>query len=195
MGTTSMIPGPGRVGIGVPNWYGYAFNRTGSTLAIGEVLQIDMTSAAGEFAPNAQLGHDDHILGNLVVATAASATVPGIGGEVNATTIGQPSAIFVLVIGLGDGGPAGSTPGGDNAIVRVLVAGVGHKIKPKSGESLTVGRHFFAEASVLTVTNTLVKGKKSLGWATATSSAADALTDCVFDGWHGFGTAPLDLLA
>lgn len=191
---------PGGIGIPSEERTAIVFNRTGSTLTLWELVQLDHTDADANYTdPNENtpvavgLGSANNFLGNVITPTAASATVPGIGGQVNATTVGTAPAIFGVVVDLLDGATAGTTPGANDARVKIMLCGI-TKIRPPSGSTLTMGRAIYPAATVRTVTNVLAKGVKCLGFALATSGANDLPTTCLFDGWHGFGIAYVDEL-
>ena len=195
----AVIGYPG-AGIAVEQRFAYVRNRTGVTLLVGELVQLDHTDADAQYTdPNETtavavgLGTDNNFLANVTTPTAASATVPGIGGEVNATTVGTAPAIFAVVIDLLDGSPVGTTAGADNARVRVMLSGICKILSPAAGQ-LTYGQAIYPAATVRTATAVLAKNVKCVGFALATSGANNTATTCLFDGWHGFGVAALDAL-
>jgi hypothetical protein len=186
---------PGRLGYAPEERFAYVTNRSGGTLALNELVQFDHTDAGNEYTdPNETtpvsvgLGTANTWLASVKTPGAASATVPGVGGQVDATTVGTAPAVFAVVVDLLEGA------GADNTVVRVQLSGI-VRIKPVSGGALTYGRAIFPVSGAKTVTNTLTKGLKCLGFALATSGTNDLATTCVFNGEYGYGIAYLDAVA
>lgn len=168
------------IGLHLDNNTATVWNRTGSTLQIGNVVQFDMTEAQSETAAAGGWR------ANVIVPTAASATIPGIGSHVDKDTVSQPPAIFGVVVNLLN------DKGVDNTRVLVAVRGNTIAVLPPSGSTLTKGMGVFPAATVMTATNVLTKGVKCIGFANATSTGNDALTLCTIDGINGFGVAYQD---
>ena len=100
------------------------YNRTGSAVALGDVLMLDHLAAETEssksIAPNTDIGGDSAQLtscwplGNAVVPITSGI---GVAGAVSATT-GDPGAIFGVVTSLMQGA------GADNTKVELTLYGV-----------------------------------------------------------------------
>lgn len=181
----SNISGPGGYGLILDEKTGWGFNRTGGTVAVGEVLQCDHTAASSDFTHSDQPFTVGDFTANFIVPVAGNATVPGVGTQVNNDTPGQPGAIFVVVI---DTGPS---QGADNGLIRVAYKHPNVMVRPVSGGALTQGLYAAPSASVKTVTNTLTRGKKCIALPRKTG-AVDTLTPCIFNGVEGLGSAVQD---
>lgn len=181
----SNISGPGGYGLILEEVTGWGFNRTGGTVSVGEVLQCDHTAASTDFTHSDQAFTTGDFTANFIVPVAGTATVPGVGTQVDKDNPGQPGAIFVCVI---DTGPS---QGADNGLIRVAYKHSNVMVQPVSGGALTQGLYAAPTASVKTVTNTLTKGKKCIAMARKTG-ATDTLTACIFNGVEGLGSAVQD---
>lgn len=113
---TGFPPAPGKPFNPMP-MFTYAWNRTGGTVAIGEVLMADDLATQAETDVNANWGDGGtaalaHWTLNLIVPTTA-----GLGGLLADTNTGVPS-IFAVVVGFAENANTTSA-GADNSRIEV----------------------------------------------------------------------------
>lgn len=167
---------------------GLVWNRTGGTVAIGEVLMTDTkgtqaedTQVAGSATnvsgtlPITNRGADGFPLNNVIVPATA-----GLGGL--GTTAIDPGYWFGVVTGLGTDGT-----GADNTRVEVTYQGV---VLAKMAATLATpqwGVVVTAANAVKTLTVTTAAGQKLLGRLEQDTTTANALALVFFNGIDGIG--------
>lgn len=175
MTTRNMVP----VGIGYQPDYvgGTVFNRTGATLAVGELIMLDMLGADGASSKAFTAATDSLVGGNAwPLAQALTPTTAGIGA-----LSGSAGVIFGVVDDLLAGG------GADDTLMHVCWKGI-VKIKQKStAASGEYGKPISGENGVRTVTTAVTVAVKQLGKIIEDATTANANATCLFNGVEGFG--------
>lgn len=180
-------------GIGYhPDYIGaIVFNRTGSTVRIGEVVMFDMkiSDATPIFGGNAtQAAYADVVSPGLDGFSLTNVVDPATAGlGVLGTTAVDPGFYFGIVDDLM--ADAGVT----EKLIHVCLKGF-TKVRMTStvGAEDTVpgeyGKVFIGANGVRTATATTTNGCKSLGRLLEENTVADSLTFCLFNGIDGMGT-------
>lgn len=169
---------------------GRVWNRTGATLARGEVVMTDtlaldpetgqvvgdLGAISGVSSITTNPGADSFPLNNVITPTTA-----GIGGV--GTTAIDAGYWFGLVIGLGDVGT-----GADNTIIEVLWQGRGSAKMEANVATPQYGKSLVAADTKRTLTLTTIAGNKIIARLEQDTTTAAALANVLFDGITGFGT-------
>lgn len=175
------------VGVGYHPDYvsGTVWNRTGATLAVGELVMLDMLAADAGFGSNATAAlYADTVPGGdgFPLAQILTPTTAGIG----ALNAGSPGAIFCVVDDILSGA------GADDTQVHVCFKGyVKVKMASTVGAQGTApgeyGKVIVGANGVRTATATYTVGNKAVGRLLEENTTANALSLCLFNGVEGFG--------
>lgn len=169
------------VGIGyVPDYIGgTVYNRTGATLAVGELVMIDHLAADAGFGGNSSaavyvaqsVGSDTHPLAQMLTPTTVGAGAVG----------GAPGAYFGVVDDVLDRG------GVDDSLIHVCWKG---HTKVKMAATVGAGEYgkvIYAADGVRTATATYTAGKKGLGRLLQNTTTQDTNALVIFNGIEGLG--------
>lgn len=179
----------GGLGIIPQSLTGIVWNRTGATLAVGEVVMTDtlaldaetgqvagdLGTISGVSSVTNNPGADSFPLNNVITPTTA-----GIGGL--GTTAIDTGYWFGVVINLGTVGT-----GADNTKIGVLWQG---RTKAKMAATVATaqyGKSLVPANAVRTLTLTTAAGNKIIARLEQDTTTQDTLADVLFDGINGFG--------
>src|SRR6185436_18381988 len=171
--------GPQGVGLNprfesVPVW-----NRTGSTVRVGEIVMFDIflssTATAGANFTTV-IGSNNHDYANVV--TPATAGIGGLTGGSGHT--GAPFGCVMDVPGQN---------GLDGTLIRVCVRGPTRARFAAAGGTLA-GKLCFPSDSSLKLSTTVVAGVKAIAELIDRATTVDGLSLVNFDGLDGFGSVP-----
>jgi hypothetical protein len=169
------------VGIGYqPDYIGApVYNRTGATLAVGELVMVDMLAGDAGFGGNASaalylaqpIGNELHPLAQVLTPTTAG--------------IGALSASAGVIFGVVDDVMAGG--GADDTLIHVCWKGLVKIKMAGTAASGEFGKPILGANGVRTVTTTVTVGVKQLGKVLADATTANSNSLCLFNGVEGFG--------
>lgn len=159
---------------------GICYNRTGATVAVGEVLMVDLLAADGGFGGNASaalyvaqtFGNELHPLAQMIIPTVVG------DGVVNSTGVG---AIFGVVDDLMSGA------GADDTQVHVCWKGI---VKAKMASTVGAGEYgkaVYGAGAVNTLTATFLIGGKCLGRLLQNTTTTNTNALLLFNGVEGLG--------
>lgn len=157
----------GGKGLGLNRQEASFTNRTGTALAAGDVVQVDLAASAAE-STNFKVGDANSALGNVVAVSAIGARC-------------YPIAIAL-------------EPTADNATGNFLLRGVTNTTARQGSGDIPIGTPLTAEAADLELTADAVAGARIVAIAQTLVANADTTAtdggDCtvLFDGLSGFGS-------
>jgi len=154
------------IGIAFDTKDAVVYNRTATTLALGDVVMFDMGNTDGDTGTTTALGAKASIFSNVIVPATA-----GIGGVAS-----DVRYIFGCVIDLLDGA------GADNALVKVRIEG---PCKVNVAAAVDLGDLLQPADGIKTLNDTSVAGVVFIAWAREAGSTS---VECIFDGFRGFGS-------
>ncbi len=161
--------GPG-VGLFFKKTFAKAYNRTGATLTVGEVVMFDLAAVNGNtLGTDYTEGANDSIFANVVTPTTA-----GIGVLTSSGTTGDPGYYFGVVVDLLNGA------GVDNTIVRLQIQGLVRVSMVAT--AITIGLPLFPKDGVRTLSPVVVAGQRVLARAWEPNASAVGVFLCMFDG-------------
>ncbi len=178
------LGGPG-TGLAIANEEFKVWNRSGGTLAVGDIVMLDMASIDGDTDATADL--ETGITANVTKPTAL-----GMGG-VSGASLGTGNIIaywFGVVTDIYTSYHAarGTTAGGDNQIIKVLFRG---KCDAKfTTDDINIGYPLFPSAGQTYLTLTLAAGNKCIAMAVDDNASAAGLFEVLFNGIEGFTCGP-----
>jgi hypothetical protein len=154
--------------------FGVVVNNTGTTLALGDLIMLDMNNAA-----NTSL-----IPGNILspLSLAVLPNVIGVGGLSGTTTVS--GHWFGIVVDLLGGAGAASTG------VKVQFQGIVKKASLTS-TAATIGLDLVGTTAVKTLSAGVSAGKKVLGKVWEPNGGVAGNYQIIFDGINGLGVNPL----
>lgn len=153
--------------------YGKVWNRTGTTVALCEVVMCDMTDSDADNATfSYTLGNSGTNTSNVMVPNT-----DGIGGLSGATI--KAGFIFGVVTDLLTGAGADNT--------EIIVQWKGYAKVAMVATAITTGVALCAANNVKTLTPTFAAGNKCLALASQPNGSAAGNYWCWFDGVNGFG--------
>lgn len=159
----------------------HVWNRTGATLAVGELVMFDIKATDGDSSVAAIPGANNSPYANVITpVTVGLGTLSGAGAP-------DPGYMFGVVCDLLDGGGQGQTPGADNKLIKVCLVGYVYAKMADTAASGARGDVLVAADAVRTLTTTTAAGKKILGRVDEDVTTANALARILFDGINGFG--------
>lgn len=167
------------VGFGYQPEYigGWVYNRTAATLAVGELIMLDMLGADGASSKAFTAATDSVVGGNAwPLAQALTPTTAGIGAL---------SASAGVIFGVVDDVLAGG--GLDDTLMHVCFKGIVKIKMAGTAGSGEYGKPISGANAVRTVTTTVSVAVKQLGKIIEDATTANALSTCLFNGVEGFG--------
>lgn len=170
----SKVQGPGRCGLNVDTITCRVFNRTGTTVALGDLVMFDFSDSDADNPPfSLVIGNDGSILANVIVPATN-----GIGGLSGATIKGW--YWFGVVTNLDPEKANATTPGADNTVIEIAVQGVVNAACVAT--AITTGVTLCAANGVKTLTPTFAAGNKALAMAWQPNGSAAGVYQVIFDG-------------
>lgn len=177
--TTRNMLGVG-IGYSPDNISGWVYNRTGATLAVGELVMIDHLAADGGFGGNASaaayvaqtVGNELHPHAQVITPTTA-----GIG----ALNSGAPGAYFGVVEDVLAGA------GADDTLIKVCWKGITSIKMASTVGAGEYGKVIVGANAVRTATATYTVGNKALGRLLQNTTTANTNALVIFNGIEGFG--------
>lgn len=174
---------PGHVGARIWREEWSAFNRTGGTRAVNDIVQFDIFNKSGLVTADAMEGADGHWLSNVVLPASN-----GIGG-INTVTGGGgteqdgfgTAAWFGVVISLLRG------TGAANQLM--LIRAVGEVVAKHKNDDINIGTMLVAEnaAVALQKLTNAMPGRRTIAVAKHDNASTAGSFICDFDGINGFG--------
>ena len=171
--TKLMQQGGDGVGLFPANEYAYANNRTGATLALGDVVMFDIKDTDAGTGTTTAIGADASAYANVIDPTTA-----GIG-TLSGASPAHPGYFFGVVVNLGP------DAGADNALVKLQVRGLCRA--SCTADAITIGVPLIAANGVNTLAPSPAAGNKILALAREANSSTAGLYEVWFDGIDGFG--------
>jgi hypothetical protein len=148
------------------------WNRTGSTLAEGDIVMFDHTASDGHTGTTLVLGADAGTLSNVIVpATAGLGAVSGDGGY-----------WFGAVLP-----PKLGTTNADDTLVWIRVMGI-CKVKVTADAAL-IGAPVYPQDALMTLISTQTDGVRPIARLREANASAAGAFEAIFDGIHGVGAA------
>lgn len=159
-----------------------AMNRTGTTLAIGDVVMFDMGDTDAATTTTLEEGNAGSVFANVVLPlTVGIGALSGTSG-----TGGGAPFFFGVVVDLM--AQPGQTAGGDDTRVKLQIQGVARVSMVAT--AISVGFGLVAANGVKTLTPTFAPGNKILAVAWEPNGSAAGVYTCLFDGLHGITPGP-----
>lgn len=164
----------------------YATNRTGATLAIGDLVMFDQGDTDAGTTTSLAFANAGSVLANVINPPA---TIAAGDGNLSGTGVLAPF-FFGVVVGLDT---SAATPGGDDTIVKLQVSGVVDCKTVGSGtSSITVGMALCPALSgvlVRALSPVVGVGQRIIAIAWEPNGTGTGPYQVVFDGINGFSSS------